>query len=150
MLFLTEDYLLQKIMKFPKNFIQTCHCFLEGSPASEESYVLHAKWFLYYLCSTIIGMTLVSPFTLYLPSTNGSCIIGIVGLYKASNVFSEFNTLSYADVYVLMYFLWHVNSDNFELLFGLTIYPTLGITCTGSLSYGSDVTVKTSDRKSSP
>ena len=67
----------------------------------------------------------------------GFCILCIVGLYGVSIFFSEFNTLSYKDVSMSASLFRYINSDDFSL--GLTISPLSGITCTGILSYGSDV-----------
>ena len=67
----------------------------------------------------------------------GLSILYTVGL---SNFFSAFNTLSYAHVYASTYFLGYVISDDFsEILFGLTISPSSGVTCTGILSSGYDL-----------
>ena len=66
----------------------------------------------------------MSPVTLYIFSMTGSYIIGIVGLYKVYIFFSAFNTLSCADVSVLASFLWHVNYDDFEFSFNLTLFPS--------------------------
>ena len=87
----------------------------------------------------MIGITLVSPVTLYFTLMNVSCILCIVGLYELSRLFSVFNTLSYAYVSVLESFLCYMSSDDFEFLFELTLYLSLGITCTGTLSSVSDV-----------
>ena len=84
-------------------------------------------------------MTLLSPVTLYFPSMNGSCILGIVAMYEVSIFFSAFNTLSYAYVSVLASLWWYANSDYFGFLFGLTLSPSSGIMFTGSLPSGSDV-----------
>ena len=67
---------------------------VSGSPMSTEIDILHTHWILSYLCSTEIVMILVSPVAVYFPSMTGSYILGIVGLYKVSNIFSAFNTLS--------------------------------------------------------
>ena len=83
-------------------------------------------------------MTLMSPVTLYLPSVTGPFILLIVGLCNVSSYFSAFNNLLYTDVSMLLPFLWYVNSDEFEFIFGLTLYPLSGITCTGILYSGSD------------
>ena len=82
-----------------------------------------------------ILITLVYPFTSSFPLMTGSFVLGIVGLYKVSNFLSEFNTLSYADMYMLASFLWYVISDDFDFSSGLTLYPLSVITCAGSLSY---------------
>ena len=61
-----------------------------------------------------IVTTLVSTFTLYFTSITGSYIFGIVGFYDVSNFFDASNTLSCADMSMLTYFLWYVNSDEFD------------------------------------
>ena len=81
-------------------------------------------------------MALVSTVTIYFPSMTGSCILGMVGFYKVYNLISAFNTLSYAGVSVLASFLWYINSDDFYFSFGLTLYTSSRISCTGILSYG--------------
>ena len=74
----------------------------------------------------------------------GSFIIDIVGLYSVSSFVSSFNTILYADTSVLVYFLWYVNSDDFEFFFGLTLSPSSGITHTGIFSSGYDVVILSS------
>ena len=81
----------------------------------------------------------MSPVTLYLPSVTGPFILLIVGLCNVSSYFSAFNNLLYTDVSMLLPFLWYVNSDEFEFIFGLTLYPLSGITCTGILYSGFEV-----------
>ena len=71
----------------------------------------------------------------------GSCIFCIVGLYNVSNFYSSVNSLSYADVSMCASFLRYGSSDAFSETFGLTLSPSLGITCTGILSSGSDVVI---------
>ena len=110
-------------------------------PAFVEIDVLHAYWISSPSYSTTIGMTLVYPVTLYFPLMTGLWILRIVGFYKVSHLFSAFNTLSYADMIVLEYFLWYVNSDDFRFSFFLSFSPSLGITCKVSLSSGSNVGV---------
>ena len=103
---------------------------VSGYPASVEIDVLHAHWISSSSFSTDIGMNLASPFTLYFPSMTVLCILGIDGFYKVSSLFSTFNTLSCADMSVLVPFLWYVNYDDFKVLFGLTLSPSSEITYT--------------------
>ena len=90
-------------------------------------------------------MTVLSLVNLYFPLMIGSCILGMFGLYKISNFLSAFITLSFADVSVLSYFVWYLNSYYFNISFVLTLSTSSVIMCTGSLysdlSSGSDVGV---------
>ena len=73
-----------------------------------------------------------------------TCILGIVVFYKVSRLYSAFNTLAYVSVSVLASFLWYMNPDDFKFSFGLILFPSLGITCTGSFYSGSDVGILSS------
>ena len=68
---------------------------VSGSLAFVEIDLLRDHWISYSLCSTMMGMNLVPPVTFNFPLITGSCIIGIVRLYKVSNFLNEFNKLSY-------------------------------------------------------
>ena len=57
-------------------------------PTSVEIGILHSQLKQFSLCSTVIGMTLVSPVTLYSPSMIGSCAFIILGLYAVSNFYA--------------------------------------------------------------
>ena len=55
-------------------------------------------------------------------------------MYEVFYFLSAFNTPSNSDVSVLGFLLWYVNSDYFDLWFGLTLSTSSGIELTVSLS----------------